>query len=154
MTALAATTTTIPAMTAETIEQVRAFEALVRQEPQVVLETSHVLHAGIYARTIVVPAGIVLCATLIKIPTIVIVQGHAAFHTGDGETIEVEGYQVIPAAAGRKQVVYAHADTWITMAFPTNAKSVEDAENEFTDEADTLGSRRYDCNTTTITGVK
>ncbi len=88
MTALAATTTTIPAMTAETIEQVRAFEALVRQEPQVVLETSHVLHAGIYARTIVVPAGIVLCATLIKLPTIVIVQGHAAFHTGDGEIIE------------------------------------------------------------------
>ena len=38
------------------------------------------------------------------------------------------GYHVIPASAGRKQVFVAHADTDLTMLFPSHAATVEDAE--------------------------
>jgi hypothetical protein len=78
---------------------------------------------------------------LITIPTVLIVSGHATLFIG-GEDVELKGYAVIPASAGRKQAVYAHADTLFTMLFPTAARTVEEAEREFTDEPERLASRR------------
>jgi hypothetical protein len=60
----------------------------------------------------------------------------------DGEPLELTGYHVLPAAAGRKQALLARADTHLTMIFATRATSVAEAEAEFTDEADRLASRR------------
>jgi hypothetical protein len=55
--------------------------------------------------------------------------------------VHVQGYAVLPASAGRKQAFVAQADTRLTMVFPTSAKTVEQAEREFTDEIYLLGSR-------------
>jgi hypothetical protein len=41
----------IPAMSDAAIENVRRPEKLARGLPQVALETNHVIHAGLYART-------------------------------------------------------------------------------------------------------
>ena len=141
---------TIPAMSEETIETVRRLERHLLELPQVELVTNHVIHAGMYARTIIMPAGCVVSGALIKIATMVIISGHASFYV-DGETVEFEGYHVVPASAGRKQAVFAHGETHITMMFPTDAKTVDEAEARFTDEADMLGAHR-DVNTVTITG--
>jgi hypothetical protein len=115
-------------------------ERLIAQ-PQVPIATHHVLHAGIYSRTICIPAGVALAGALIKIPTTLIVCGRVSVLFGDGDEAVIEGYQVFAASAGRQQSYIAHQDTWLTMSFRTQARTVEEAEREFTDQADQLFSR-------------
>jgi hypothetical protein len=142
----------IPAMSAEAIEKVRQVEARVLAMPQVAIFTGHVLHAGLYSRTIMIPAGTVLTGALIKIPTLLIVEGNAMVYIGEGG-IEVCGYNVVPASGGRKQVFYAMTDTWVTMVFACSAPDVGAAERQFTDEFELLGSHRDPAlNSTVITG--
>ena len=121
------------------IDGVRAVEAVSGKLPQLDLVTHHVLHAGMYSRTIRMPANTIMTGALIKIPTVLILNGDATIVSD--ETIRLTGYGVIPASAHRKQVFIAHADTDLTMMFPTNATTVEEAEAQFTDEVDLLISR-------------
>lgn len=144
--------TEIAPMSPIAIEAVRRLAAAHRELPQVSLETRHVLHAGLYCRTILIPAGVEITGALIKIPTVVIVSGDCDVFLGE-ETARLTGYCVLPAAAQRQQAFLAHADTLVTMIFPSSARTVAQAEEEFTDEAQDLASRRPDtANTTIITG--
>lgn len=140
----------IPPMSAESLEKVRALESLAIQQPQVEIDTQHAFHAGAYARTIKVPAGVMITGALIKIPTVLIVSGKTTIYVGE-KTIEVDGYEVFTAAAGRKQAFLAHTDTYITMVFASDATTIEEAESQFTDETELLGSRR-ESSTNTVTG--
>ena len=152
MTELALPTTRLPAMSEQAIDQVRTAEDEMRELPQAEIHTSHLIHAGMYARTILIPAGVALTGALIKQATVRIVLGDTLVYTGDG-LLHLQGQHVIPASAGRKQAFMANADTWLTMIFPTSATTVEQAEREFTDEADLLMSRsRPDLNQIHITG--
>ena len=130
----------LPAMGANSIEKVYELESLAMALPQAEIATHHALHAGMYARTIMIPAGVILTGALIKIDTILIVSGHVHIFTGN-ETIEIEGYSILTASAGRKQVFTAVTDTYLTMLFKTEAKTYTKAEDEFTDEAHLLMSR-------------
>jgi hypothetical protein len=122
------------------------------QEPQVAIATEHILHAGMYTRTVRVAAGILFTSALIKRTTILIAHGRVNVVLNNG-VAELEGYNVIPASAGRKLVFLTLGAVEITMIFPTAAKTVEEAEAEFTDEADHLLSRRQKLgDTITITG--
>lgn len=131
----------ITTMGESAIAKVREFESLMAQSPQQEIGTEHVIHGGMYARTVLVPAGVVITGTEIKLATMLILQGDALANTDDG-AIELHGYNVIPASAGRKQAFVALTDTWLTMIFPTSAQTVEQAEDEFTDEAHLLFTRR------------
>ena len=135
-------------MSRQAIDKARALHQAMESLPQVEIEITHCLHDGVYTRTAFVPAGYLVMGVVIKIPTTVIVSGHAQVFIGD-ETREVQGYRVIPAAAYRKQAALAITDTYFSMAFRTNATTVEEAENEFTDEAEQLTTRRsnYQLNT-------
>lgn len=123
------------------LEKIRRLETEAFKMPQVRLETTHVFHAGMYARTCKVPAGVLITGALIKIATLLIVEGDAMVYVNDG-AVRMEGYNVLSASAGRKQAFLAMRDTYITMVFPTENTTVEDAEDEFTDEADNLQTRR------------
>jgi len=101
----------------------------------------HSLHAGLYARTARIPAGVVVTGAEIKLATVLVLSGDATVYTGDGE-IRLTGYHVIEASAGRKSAFLAHADTALTMLFASQARSVDEAEREFTNEFDALASRR------------
>lgn len=143
----------IPPMDAAAIDKVRELEAVTLAAPQIEIATDHVIHAGVYARTIRLEAGTVLTGAFIKIATTLIISGDAIVYVG-GEAIEVQGYRVFAAAAGRKQAFFARGETHLTMIFATKAKSVREAEDEFTDEGAQLFSRRLDYkNTITITGA-
>ena len=131
----------IPAMSSAQVDQVAALEAAALERTQVDLPVDHFLHGGIYARTVLVPAGVLITGALIKIPTVLIVRGDAMVYVGD-ESHRLTGYAVLPAAAHRKQAFCALAPTHLTMIFPTGAATVEDAEREFTDEVEKLQSRR------------
>ncbi len=142
----------IPTMSAAAIDKVCHIESVLMAQPQCKIATHHVLHGGLYARTIRMEAGCVLAGALIKINTTLIISGAVTAYV-DGRGVDFFGYNVIPASAGRKQVFYAHIDTDMTMLFPTDAFSVEEAEEEFTDETDALFSRKGDdIDTVIITG--
>lgn len=143
----------LPAMTTNGIDKVRRIEKVAATLPQVSLLTDHVLHAGMYARTIHVPAGVMITGALIKVPTVLMLHGNAAVYIGEEVPLRCVGYNVLTAAAGRKQAFVAETDICLTMIFPTDAKTVEEAEAEFTDEAALLASRRPDTpNQITVTG--
>lgn len=140
----------LPAMSVEAVEAVRQLGLRVSETPQIPVPTYHVLHAGLYARTIKIPAGSVLCGVLIKRATLLVAEGDATVWVGDHEA-RIAGYNVIPASAHRRQAYLAHSDVNLTMIFPTSARNVEEAENEFTDEVGLLFSRHGE-NVVVITG--
>lgn len=152
MTDLVAVENRIPAMASAAISKVRALEKALSNAPQEMIDTHHVLHGGQYTRTVKLPAGVVVTGALIKVATTLVVSGDCTVFIGD-QTVRLAGYNILAASAGRKQAFIAHSDTYLTMTFATAATTIEQAENEFTDEADLLLSRsNVGHNTITITG--
>lgn len=133
------------------IELVREMERRNLELPQVGIKTRHQFHAGMYQRTVFIPAGVKITGVPIKIPTSLILCGDAEVFLGY-EWVRYTGYCELPASAGRKQAFNAIKDTYLTMMFATKARTVEAAEREFTDEYDMLASHRDDLNTIVITG--
>lgn len=130
----------IQPMSDTAIGKVYALEKVTSLMEQADIETHHVLHGGVYARTIKIPGGVVLTGVLVKIPTTLVINGDVTVYANE-EEIRVIGYQVIPASAHRKQAFITHSDTLLTMVFPTSAATIEEAEDEFTEEAALLMSR-------------
>ena len=143
MSELAAIEGRLPAMNAEAVNKVRDIETVLRDMPQVDITTDHVLHGGMYARTICIPAGVAITGVFVRVPTLLIFDGDATVNAGN-EAVTLSGHHVLAASARRRQVFLAHADTRLTMIFATRAKTVAEAEDEFTDEAHLLLSRRPD----------
>lgn len=143
----------ISSMDESTIENVHKLQDYLLKYPQTKIPTSHLIHAGMYARTVMVPAGVMLVGSLMKVATILILSGSFVIYVDD-EPIRLDGYNVFYGQANRKQAGVAISDTYVTMIFTTNAHSVFDAENEFTDEASLLASRHEDSiNHICVTGV-
>jgi len=136
-----ATQPAILSTTPETISKIKVIEEKIRARKQIEFATEHVFHAGMYSRTVRIPAGVLFTNVLIKCPTLLIIHGEIAVSVTENEWIEFNGYNVCPGSAGRKQIYMTLSDVEMTMIFPTNAKTVEEAEAEFTDEADMLLSR-------------
>lgn len=125
------------------IDAVRQLENELLKTPQIKIATQHIIHAGMYARTIVVPKGVVLTGALMKIATLLIIQGDFLLFAGD-KAIKLQGYNVFTGAPNRKQAGVALTDTHVTMIFPTQVKTVAEAEEQFTDEFVGLFSRYPD----------
>lgn len=144
----------LPSITPESLEKLLAFEQKVMEQPQLHFQTEHVIHAGMYARTVRLAPGTLIVGVLIKVPTILVVHGKALVFAGE-KWYRIADYQVIPASANRKQVFFAIEMTELTMIFPSEAETVRQAEDEFTDEVEKLVSRRDgDDDLILITGVK
>jgi len=143
------TLSTLPAPSPEALAKVYIAEERILQQEQAPLRTEHVLHAGLYARTVRMPAGIVGVGALIKRATLLIANGDALAFVGEGWA-EITGYNVLPASSGRKQIFVTRGPLELTMIFPTQAKTVAEAEEEFTDETEMLMSRADDSGDTVI----
>ncbi len=120
------------------------------EHSQVVLPVRHFIHAGVYVRTIEIPPNGLITNVLIKIPTVVIVSGAVIVSVSDRlQDVEgwslLEGYNVLEASAPRQQVFFSPTGAHMTMIFATAAKTVAEAEAEFTDEAHMLQNRRAEC---------
>ena len=134
-------TLTFQATLAKQLDAVICAETLVGSVAQTEITTQHTLHAGMYARTMKLPAGNVLVGALVQVETIVIFDGDADVFVGDS-TIRLTGHHVIAASAFRKQIYTAHTDCHITAIHATTAKTVAEAEAEATEEHHRLASRR------------
>ena len=137
----AGTTANLPVMGQNEVDSVRRFEDAVLELPQEDIPTDHVFHAGMYARTIKIPAGVVLTGAQIKIPTILIISGDVLIY-GECGALRYTGYYVCLGQSGRKQAFCALQDTYLTMIFPTDATTTDEAERQFTDEYEKLFSRK------------
>lgn len=130
----------IQPITQEDLNLVLAIENEVKKLLQIDLTTHHTLHAGVYTRTAILKQGTVSTGSFMKIPTTILINGNLRFLVGK-KVHNIVGFKAIPACANRKQFAYAIEDTYITMLFKTDAKTVEEAEEEFTDDFKFLISR-------------
>lgn len=139
MSDLAVTRPMLPAATPDWIAKVREIECRGREQPQVRIVTEHILHHGIYTRTICVPKGTEFAGALMKKPTTVTLVGAALVRSGEGSLQHVTGYAVMPASAGRKQVFKALSEFLIvSTAARVDAKTVREAQAELTDDVHLL----------------
>lgn len=116
---------------------VRAAEAAMRNAPnQAVdaLRTEQFLYAGLYVRTLSVPAGVVFTGAMVNPDTVMIVSGDLSLTCGDGTVKTLMGYNVLRCAGKRKQLFRTHTDVNITIVYPTKATTTSEGEKEFTDE--------------------
>lgn len=123
------------------LHEAQMFEKALETLEQVQIPTHHLIHGKMYARTIFVPAGTALTGVLTKLDNICIVIGDISVTTDEG-VVRLTGYNIVPATKGYKRVGYAHADSYWTTLIPTDKTTVEEIENEMTNEAHLLQSRK------------
>lgn len=108
-------------------------ESIFGQLPQLDIRVETSLHNGVYARTAFLPAGIFLTGCLTKVPTTLLVFGNCALTAADG-VHNVRGFAQFETAAGRKTVFRTETDTQLVMIFKTDAKTLEEARRQMTDD--------------------
>lgn len=123
------------------VEKVRELERFILQFPQTDFGTTNVVHGGMCARTIFLPKGTILTGALTNVKNIMIAAGDITVTTDEGPK-RLTGFHVIPASAGFKRAGISHADTYVTMVWPTKLTNIQDIEDELTDESEMLQTRR------------
>ncbi len=124
-----------------TLARLRVLHTRTLQFPQISLATAHLLHGGMYARTIRLDPETLMNGSLILRATIIIIHGDCTIVAGDS-LVDISGYNVLPGEAGRKQSFLTRGPVEITMIYATQAATVDDAENEVFGDADELMSRK------------
>jgi hypothetical protein len=124
-----------------TNHSVAELESLLLTVPQVDLSTANLIHAGMCARTIFIPAGVMLTGALTNLDNICITSGDITVTTDDG-TVRFTGYHVLPATKGNKRAGIAHADTYWTTVWKTDLTDITEIEDEMTNESEILQSRK------------
>jgi hypothetical protein len=123
--------------------KVAALESMILQHPdQMLLDATHLINGGIYARTMFIPAGTVLTGALVEQDNTCVVYGDITVTTSEGAK-RFTGHHTIKAFAGHKRAGFAHADTWWTALFRTDLQTVEEIEESLTKEADKLMTRKF-----------
>lgn len=123
------------------VDAVRRLEAAVSDLPQIDLSTENLVHGGMCARTVLIPAGTVLTGALTNMDNVCVMFGDIEVTTDEGAK-RLTGYHVLPARAGAKRAGFAHADTWWTTIWPTELTDIEAIEDEATSESHLLQTRR------------
>ena len=142
---------TLPATSPESVEKIKLAEEIIRGRAQIEFCTEHIFHAGMYARTVRIAANVVFTSVLIKRATLLVSQGSYEVFAGD-RWARYDGYNVLCGFPGRKQIYRTITEIQLTMIFPTEAASIADAENEFTDESEILLSHKLE-NDIVVSGV-
>ncbi len=123
-----------------TPEAVRRMEDILLQMPQIDLRTEQLVHGGMAARTIFIPAGTVLTGALTNIDNLCVAFGDITVTTDDGPK-RLTGFNVIPAMAGAKRAGVAHSDTWWVTIHRTDLTDLGAIEDEMTGESHRLQTR-------------
>lgn len=127
----------LPSQSAGTVARIAEAGELARSFPQETLRLEHEFWAGLYARTLFVPKGVMITGVCIRIPTLLIVSGDV-LALGDAGFERFTGYRVLRGQAGRRALFVAVEDTAMTMLFATRARTLDEAEREFTDTPEEL----------------
>lgn len=120
--------------------KVERLEAEVGKLPQVCLRTEHVLSGGMYARTITIPAGVVLTGAAHRTDHLCVMVGDIEVLTDEGPK-RLTGQHVLATKAGMKRAGYAHAETRWTTICRTDKTDLADIEAELVEEPERLQTR-------------
>lgn len=131
----------IPSCSENELATMRGVNDVIRTFPQVDVPTDHFIHAGCYARTCLVKAGVLMGAAEIIVPTVLVVSGKCEIFNGGKKAI-VDGFVVLRGEPHRQVAVKAITDTYMTMIYATDKTDPVDCEEEFTDQTDQLFTRR------------
>lgn len=135
---------------APTLAAMRDLDVLMAAQPQIEARVDHLLHAGMYARTCFLPAGVLASGTVLRRATVLVIHGDVTIFTGN-DSARLTGFHVLPGLRGRKALFRTHAETQMTMVLPSDAQSVDEAELDITDEPHLLAKLPGNV---TITGQK
>jgi hypothetical protein len=133
----------IPAPSPAVLDSLMRLQTFMADLPEVPLPTEHLLHGGMYARTVRRDFDSITIGSLINKATILIVNGSCSMLIGD-KRVDLEGYNVLAGLPGRKSMSIARGPVEMTMLCPTSAATVEEAENEIFAEVGQLVSRRQE----------
>ena len=122
-------------------EAVRALEDALLTMPQADVGTQMLVHGGMCARTIVIPADAVLTGAATNADNVCVMWGDVSVATDDG-VVRLTGFHVLPAHKGIKRVGVSHAVTYWTTIWPTQLTDLKDIEDEMTGESSQLQTRR------------
>jgi hypothetical protein len=122
-------------------ESVIRLEAEMKDFPQIDLHSQTLVHGRMAARAIFIPAGSLVTGVKTNHDNISVIVGDVTITTEAGP-VRLTGYNIIPAGAGFKRAVVAHADTWWTTIHHTDLTDVEAIENDMTDEPENLQTNR------------
>ena len=128
-------------MELEGIDKVRQFQEMLAQMPQEQIPLHHLIHGKMYARTIFAKAGTVIVGTEANLDNICVVCGDITVTTENGP-IRLTGFNILPATRGHKRVGITHSDTYWTTLVHTDKQTVQEAEDEMTNESHLLLSRK------------
>jgi len=131
----------IPSCSENELATMREVNDVIRTFPQVDVPTDHFVHAGCYARTCVVKAGVLMGAAEIIVPTVLVVSGKCEIFNGGKKAI-VDGFVILRGEPHRQVAVKAITDTYMTMIYATDKTDPVACEEEFTDQTDQLFTRR------------
>lgn len=104
--------------------QVERLEDAIRQHPQVECPVRNHFAPGVYAREMLVPAGVTATGAVHKTEHMTIVVGHCVLTTDDGPR-EFKGHHTIVSKPGIKRAIHALADTYVTTIHATDETDEE-----------------------------
>lgn len=115
---------------APTQEQVTAVGNWLAELPQEQIELKELLHCGMYLRLVKIPAGAVCVGKEVQVPTVSVVIGDITVSTDNGIQ-RLQGWNCLPALAGKKRIGVAHTDTYWATVNTTTADTAATAVAEF-----------------------
>ena len=129
----------VPTGEVPTLDNIEEFNELLQQFPQEHIPVQHLVHGGMYSRTIRVKAGTYAVGAMLNHDNISVMVGDCTCSTDDG-MVRLTGFNVLPASAGGKRVGYFHSDTdWtMIMRIPDGMRDVDAIEQYITCEYDKI----------------
>lgn len=100
---------------------------------QVQIKIDQDLLGSFYARHCLVPKDVVIVGALLKVPTVVIIDGDCIVYDGQ-KTKRITGYKILAGQAYRQSVFRAIEPTHITMIAMVKSSNVDDVQKEITDQ--------------------
>ena len=107
---------------------------------QVAIPTEHVISGGLYARTITIPAGIVLTGAAHKTDHLCLCMGDIEVLTDEGPR-RLTGLHVLATKAGVKRAGFTHAETRWTTVCRTDLTDLAAIEAELVECPESLQTR-------------
>nr|WP_198983068.1 hypothetical protein [Herbaspirillum sp. ASV7] len=80
---------------------------------------------GVYARTILIPAGVMLTGAVHKTEHLCIISGDHEFTTDEGMQRITHPHHIMLSKPGAKRAGYSHADTYFTTVHATDERDLD-----------------------------
>lgn len=119
-------------------------EYMLQNTKPVDIKIKHDICGNLYSRYCRVPKDVVIVGALLKVPTLLIINGDCIVYDGQ-KTQRVTGYKMIQGQAYRQSAFRALEDTQLTMlATVQGCSTVQEAQKYITDQSMLLTNHRQE----------